>query len=313
MRIVFMGTSSFAVPSLEQLLAAGHEVAAVVTQPDRPSGRGRKLKLSPVKEKALYYHLPCYQPLKIKDDQAFHYIKDCSPELIVVVAYGQILPGAILDYPPYGSINVHASLLPRYRGAAPVQRAIMAGEKVTGVTTMFMDRGLDTGDIIMQAQVEIEPDMDHGQLESILAEKGARLLIDTIHALQEGSISRIPQDHRLATIAARITSEDEYLDFTQAADVLHNRIRAMNPAPGAYSYLGKSKIKVWRSRVEDSQADTLPGQIAVVDNEGFIVQTGKGSLRILEIQKEGKKRIGAADFARGHRLQPGAWLGPGEV
>lgn len=315
MRIIFMGTSSFAVPSLEHLLAAGHDVAAVITQPDRPSGRGRKFNLSPVKERARYYDLPCYQPPKIKEAEAFQFIRDCYPELIVVAAYGQILPGTILDYPPYGCINVHASLLPRYRGAAPIRRAIMAGENVTGVTIMFMDQGLDTGDIIRQRQVDIDNDMDHGQLENILAQKGAALLIETINTVQENGITRIKQDEQQATYAAMISGKDEYINWALEAEKLHNLIRAMSPSPGAYSYIGDSKIKIWRSKLADSlqHGQGAAGEVIAIDREGFTVQTGQGSLKILEIQKEGKKRMGAADFARGHRLQPGVLLGPGGV
>jgi len=308
MNIVFMGTSAFAVPSLRYLLASTHKVVGVVTQPDRPRGRGRKLSPTPVKELALKHDLPITQPLKIKDSTAIALIKQWQPDLIVVVSYGQIIPAAILSFPRYGCINVHASLLPQYRGAAPIQRALMNGENITGVTTMFMDEGLDTGDIILQRSIFIEDSWDHGQLEAVLAENGAELLMETITRIAAGDIPRIKQDHSQASYAHRILAEDEIIDWSLPAVFINNQIRALSPSPGAWCVLDGYKTKIFSSHVVDTCSEGLTAQIVEVDRDSFKVQCGKGILEILEVQREGKKRMLVRDFLRGNKLEPGIVL-----
>lgn len=308
MRIVFMGTSVFAVPSLEALIASENEIAAVVSQPDRPRGRGHKLSPTPVKMAAESHGITVFQPLSIKSAEAVQQVQAWQPDLIVVVSYGQIIPPAILDYPRYGCINVHASLLPRYRGAAPIQRALMAGEKNTGVTIMFMDKGLDTGDIIKQSRVEIPENMNHGELENILARQGAGLLLLTIGDLARNNFTRAKQDDSQATYAERLTKNDELIDWSQPAYVIHNQIRALNPAPGAFTRIGSLKVKIFASCVAEEQGSGVIAEIINIDKQGFIVQTGEGTLQVLELQKEGKKRMLAPDFLKGHNLQPGTLL-----
>lgn len=269
MNIVYMGTSVFAVPSLQSLITSRHQVVGVVSQPDRPRGRGKRISPTPVKKIAQQHGIPVYQPARIKEPDAIQQIKSWQPELIVVVSYGQIIPPEILEYPAAGCINVHASLLPRYRGAAPIQRALMDGEKISGITTMFMDEGLDTGDIILQLDVPIKDEYDHGQLEAILAEKGALLLGETIDQVENGTAPRIPQNHELASYASRITREDEKIDWSQPAESIHNQIRALSPRPGAWTNLGKYKTKIYKSRVINNDKSGVISQIIEVGSEGF--------------------------------------------
>lgn len=308
MRIVFMGTSIFAVPSLEALIASENEIIAVVSQPDRPKGRGHKLSPTPVKSAADVHGISVFQPLSIKSAEAVRQVQAWEPDLIVVVSYGQIIPPAILDYPRYGCINVHASLLPRYRGAAPIQRALMAGEKASGVSIMFMDKGLDTGDIIKQSRVEIPEDMNHGELESILARQGAELLLSVIGGLAGNDFTRIKQDNSQATYAERLTKNDELIDWFKPAYAIHNQIRALNPAPGAFTRIGDLKVKIFASRIAGEQGSGVIAEIIKINQQGFVVQTGEGTLQVLELQKEGKKRMLAPDFLKGHNLQPGTLL-----
>ena len=308
MRIVFMGTSVFAVPTLEALIASENEIAAVVSQPDRPKGRGHKLSPTPVKSVAESHGIPVFQPLSIKSAEAVQQVLDWQPDLIVVVSYGQIIPPAILDYPRYGCINVHASLLPRYRGAAPIQRALMAGEKASGVSIMFMDKGLDTGDIIKQSRVEVSENMNHGELEIILAGQGAELLLATIGDLPGNDYTRAKQDDSRATYAERLTKNDELIDWAKPAYVIHNQIRALNPVPGAFTRIGELKVKIFASRIAEAQGSGVIAEIIRIDSQGFVVQTGEGTLQVMELQKEGKKRMLAPDFLKGYNLQPGTLL-----
>ncbi|MEN6326799.1 MAG: methionyl-tRNA formyltransferase [Syntrophomonas sp.] len=308
MRIVFMGTSVFAVPSLEALIASKNEIAMVVSRPDRPKGRGHKLSPTPVKSVADSHGIPVFQPHSIKSAEAVQQVQDWQPDLIVVVSYGQIIPPAILDFPLYGCINVHASLLPRYRGAAPIQRALMAGEKASGISIMFMDKGIDTGDIIKQSQVEIPDNMNHGELEGILARQGAELLLSTIEGLADNSYTRVKQDDSQATYAERLTKNDEQIDWSKPAYVIHNQIRALDPAPGAFTRIGDIKVKIFATRIAEEQGSGVIAEIVKIDQQGFIVQTGEGTLQVLELQKEGKKRMLAPDFLKGHNLQPGTLL-----
>jgi methionyl-tRNA formyltransferase len=308
LKIIFMGTSAFAIPSL-LAINSHHQLSAVVSQPDRPKGRGKKLAFTPVKECALANQLAVLQFGDIKKEEAYEQIKALEADLIVVVSYGQIIPQNILEYPSLGCINLHASLLPKYRGAAPIQRALMAGEKLTGITTMFMDEGLDTGDIIKQVKIEISEDMDHGELETILAQKGARLLLDTISDLQKGSYERRIQDDSEATYAGTLKKEDEIIKWSDSAFAIHNRVRALSPLPGAFTMINGSKIKIFKTRVVDTDERCEIGRVCSVGNEGFTVQTGNGILEILEIQKEGKKRMLCRDFLRGFKLNSGDILG----
>lgn len=309
MRIVYMGTSDFAVYPLKTLIDKGYEVVGVVSQPDRPKGRGRKITAPPVKEIALIHNIPVFQPEKVKHPEAVAFIGSWQPDLIVVVAYGQILSRDLLFLPPLGCINIHASLLPFYRGAAPIQRAIMNGERETGVTIMYMDEGLDTGDIIKQSKIPIDEDITHGELEAVLAQKGAELLIETIEDIKEGRVIRKKQDHTLATYAAMLTPDDEIIDWERSAREIHNQIRALSPLPGAYSWLKEAKLKVFRSKILDEEEKGIPGEIKDITEEGLVVQTGSGRLMILEVQKEGKKKMSVADFLRGNRISKGDLFG----
>jgi len=309
LKIVFMGTSAFSVPSLKRLMDTEHEITGVVTQPDRPRGRGQKLIPSPVKELALNHHLAIYQPEKIRAEEAIDHVRSLDPDLIVVVSYGQIIPPEILDFPKLGCINVHASLLPRYRGAAPIQRAIMAGETVSGVTTMAMDRGLDTGDIILQLPVKIGADMDYGIYAEILANAGADLLIDTLAIIRSGSYPRRKQDSAKATYAPMIQREEERIQWQQPALVINNQIRAFSPQPAAYTSFNNQRFKVFSSRLLNENTAAAPGEIAHINASGIVVQCSEGMLEIKEVQLAGKKRMPSNEFVRGFKLVPGDVLG----
>lgn len=300
-RTVFMGTPVFSVPCLEKLHAVS-DVAAVVTQPDKPRGRGQKLTPSPVKAYAVEHGLPILQPTKVKDAAFIEALRKLQPELIVVVAFGQILPPPLLALPPYGCMNVHASLLPRYRGAAPMQRCLMAGEKITGVTTMFMDAGLDTGDMLQKAEVPVTPDMTLAELHDILMVRGAALLETTLEALSAGMLRREAQDDAAANYAPMITKETGRIDWMKSAEELHDLVRALDSWPGAYTFLEGQSYKIWRTRIADGEARTAPGAVEPLSGTGLFVGTGKGRLEILEMQAPGKKRMRVSDYLRGHAL-----------
>lgn len=310
MRVVFMGTPQFAVPSLEAVVEAGHDVVLVVTQPDRPAGRGRRLQPPPVKEAALARRLEVIQPANVQDS-AFHAkLESLQPDAVCVVAFGAMLPSRILNLGRFGCINVHPSLLPEYRGAAPIQRAIMDGRTETGVSTMFLTEEMDAGDIILQQRVPIEPDDDSGSLHDRLAEIGARLLVDTLTALEQGIAPRIPQDHAAATYAPKIGPEDEQLNWHLSAFQLHNVIRGLRPRPGAYTYFRGKRLKIWRSRVGDGSAyEASPGEIVAVGKNAIHVQTGAGILLLTELQPENGRRQTAEAFCNGHRVQVGERMG----
>lgn len=307
MRIVFMGTSEFAVPSLEALVNAGHEVVAVVTQPDRPSGRGRAIHESPVKQLAAKLGLPVYQPQKIREQESISQIKSYAPlDVIVVAAFGQIIPQAILDIPKHGSINVHASLLPKYRGAAPIHYAIMKGETKTGVTTMLMDAGLDTGDILLMKEVEISSEETTGELEQKLAKAGAELLIETLEKLERGEITPKQQDDSQATIARSLKREQGEIDWNEPAKEIVNLIRAFSPRPGAFTKLGKTLLKVYKARITDTIAEgNRPGEVVDIKKDEIIVATGEGVVSLIEVQPENRQRMSGGEYARGSRLKPG--------
>jgi len=301
LRVIFVGTSSFAVPSLEALIASAHDVVAVVTQPDKPKGRGREMQMPPVKVIALAHSIPILQPEKIRRPEAVAEIKEFGPVgAMVVAAYGQIIPGDLLSWPHYGCVNVHGSILPKYRGAAPIQHAIIAGEKQTGVTTMLMDEGLDTGEILLQEAVDIGPNENYGELSERLAWLGARLLIRTLNGLEDGEIAPIPQDDELASQARSLTRDAGAIDWSQSADGVVNLIRGCTPRPGAFTKLCGTQIKIWSAVVLAREgAKGVPGEIVAIDKDGIEVAAGSGSVRLIEVQPESRKRMSAADYARG--------------
>ena len=307
LRLVFAGTSEFAVPSLEALVASPHEVIAVVTQPDRPQGRGREVQVSPVKQVALAHSIPILQPEKIRDPASVADLKEVGPvDVFVVAAYGQIIPKDLLDWPKCGAVNVHGSILPKYRGAAPIQHALIVGEEQTGVTTMMMDAGLDTGDILLQEPVDIYPDEDAGELSKRLAILGSRLLIRTLDGLENGTINPIPQDDDLATVARSLPHDAGLVDWSLGSSDIVNRIRGCTPKPGAFARLHGAQMKIWKAVVNDSDANFgKPGQVTSINADGIVVATGSGSLQLKEVQPESRKRMSAADFARGAKLAVG--------
>jgi methionyl-tRNA formyltransferase len=312
MRVLFMGTASFAVPTLRALLASGHEVVGVVTRPDRPAGRGRQVRISPVKQVALEAGIPIHQPEKVRSDDFISLVREMSPDAIVVAAFGQIIPKAILDVPKFGNVNVHASLLPNYRGAAPVHHALFAGETRTGVTTMLMDPGLDTGPILLRREVEILPEDNEGALEARLAEIGAELLLETLEGIEKGTIAPKPQDDSLATKAPSVKKEDCGIDWSRDARTIANRVQGCTPRPGAYTFWQGAPLKVWACRaVDDATSVGQPGEILDCAPDGIRAQAGRGVVLIEEVQPENKKRMHAAEFARGYRAGKGSKLGQG--
>lgn len=301
-----MGTPDFAVPCLQALIDAGKEIVAVVTQPDKPKGRGKLLAQPPVKGLALKHNIPVFQPEKIRDESFINTMRNFSPDIIVVVAYGKILPKAVLDIPPKGCINVHASLLPKYRGAAPINRAIINGEKETGVTTMLMDEGMDTGDMLLVEKVEIKDDDTASSLHDKLKEIGAVLLIKTIKAVESDTINPVKQDDREATYAPMLKKEDGRIDWTLKAEEIVNLIRGLNPWPGAYTRWEGKQIKIFKgSRAKGQGSREEPGKIIDVSQEGICVAAGKGDLIITELQMENKNRMNVSDFIKGHRIVKG--------
>ncbi len=298
MRIVFMGTPDFAVPSLEALLKAGHEVAAVYTQPDKPKGRGHKLQPPPVKELAMQHNIPVYQPATLRKPEAIEELRALQPELIVVAAYGKILPLDALNVPPRGCINVHGSLLPKYRGAAPIQWAVLNGDAVTGVTIQQMGEGVDTGDMLAKAETEIGADETSGELFDRLMVLGAELLIDTIDRLD--SIVPVPQNEAEATHASMISKEMGAIDWTHSAQEVHNQVRGLNPWPAAFCTVDGKKMKLFKTRIVSLQGE--PG-VLTNNNGEMIVYCGKDAVVLTEIQPENGKRMRGSDYLRGHPLQ----------
>lgn len=309
MKVVYMGTPDFAVNTLEAIVKAGHEVALVVTQPDKAKGRGKKLQFTPVKEKALEYNLEVAQPEKVREESFMERLENIKPDIIVVVAFGQILPERILNIPPYGCINVHASLLPAYRGAAPIQWAVIDGLKETGVTTMYMEKGLDTGDIICQSSLELAKDETGGSLFDRLADEGAKLLLTTLKQLEDGTAVRKKQDDSQASYAKMLSKEMGKLDFARDAEELERLIRGMNPWPSAYTAINGKTLKVFAAEVVECAEDMPAGTIVKADKKSFTVRCGKGALRILNLQLEGKKRMDTAAFLLGYDIQIGMQLG----
>lgn len=335
MKIIFMGTPDFSVGTLEALIEAGHEVTLVVTQPDKPKGRGKAMQFPPVKEAALAHGIEVYQPRRVREEACIQYLGKYQADIIVVVAFGQILPKEILEMPRYGCINVHASLLPKYRGAAPIQWAVINGEQVTGVTTMRMDEGLDTGDMILKEEVRLTAEETGGSLFDRLAQTGAKLCLQTLTAIEEGTVSYTPQDHALATHTTMIKKQLGEIDWQKPAQELERLVRGLNPWPSAYTFLNGKTLKIWKAAVigqtDQEQAGNLqegreqagkpesgeqqaafeiePGSVAWVTKDSFAVQTGQGLLKLLEVQLEGKKRMTIDAFLRGFPIDKGCKLG----
>lgn len=308
MRVIFMGTPEFAVPSLKRLLQDGHEVALVVTQPDKPVGRKHLLTPPPVKAYALTENLPVFQPEKLKTDEVYERLSAMRPDVMVVVAYGRILSQRLLDLPRYGCINVHGSLLPKYRGAAPIQWTVLNGEREAGVTTMQMDAGLDTGDMLKVVRRPVPEDMTSGELYGLLSEDGAQALSDTLRELEAGTLTRTPQPQTGDSYAPMLDKSLSPLDFTKPAPQLHNQVRGLNPWPSASCLLDGKTLKVHRSRVAAGGNAAAPG--TVVSAAPLVVACGGGTaLELCEVQYEGGRRMAAADFLRGHPLPAGTVIG----
>lgn len=303
MRILFMGTPEFAVASLKRLVEDGHQVCGVFTQPDKPKNRGHKMAFSPVKEYALTVGIPVYQPLKMRDGAALGIVRELAPELIVVAAYGKLLPEDILNTPPYGSINVHSSLLPKYRGAAPINWAILNGERVTGVSIMYMAKELDAGDVILCRETPIDPDEDAQALTARLALLGADALAEAVEQLKNGTAQRTVQDHSAFTYAPMLDRSLSPMDFTRSAQQLHDQVRGLIPWPCASMTLDGRTVKVYRTAIGGETA-LAAGRIAEAGKQGLAIACGDGRLlRVLELQAEGGKRMAAADYLRGHPVQ----------
>ncbi len=316
MKVVYMGTPDFAVNTLESIVNAGHEVMMVVTQPDKAKGRGKKVLYTPVKEKALEYGLTVSQPEKVSEESFVAQLKQMNPDVIVVVAFGQILPESILNIPKYGCINVHASLLPAYRGAAPIQWAVIDGLSESGVTTMYMERGLDTGDIILQSKIPLAENETGGSLFDKLAVEGADLLIETLTQLENGSATRTKQDDSKSSYAKMLSKDMGNLDFSKSAITLERLIRGLNPWPSAYTRLDDKSLKVYEAKVlSDDEVVALgsleqaPGTVIAVDKKSFTVRCKEGALCIMNLQLEGKKRMDTAAFLLGYKIEIGKMLG----
>ena len=311
MRIVFMGTPDFAVPCLQKILDLGHEVVGVFTQPDKPVGRKQVLTPPPVKQLALEQGLPVYQPAKMRDGTALQLLRDCRPDLAVVVAYGRILPPDLLAVPPLGCVNIHGSLLPHYRGAAPIQWTVINGEPLAGVTAMYMDEGLDTGDMILKKETPVGENETSGQLFDRLCLLGAECLAETLALIEQGTAPRTPQNHEEATLAPILTKEMGRIDFSKPAAQVHNLIRGMSPWPGAFTRCGEKLFKVHESRLlpqYEGKTPAAPGTL-LEDGGHLAVACGTGALRLTVVQLEGKGRLDGETFLRGSRLQPGFVLG----
>jgi methionyl-tRNA formyltransferase len=309
MRIVFLGSGSFAIPSFEALIEAGHDVAALVTQPDREKGRGRALAPPPLKPVAQARGIPLLQPPRVRDPQAVEALRALAPELQVVVAYGQILPRSVIEIPPRGTVNVHGSLLPRYRGAAPIAWAIAGGETETGVTTMLIDEGLDTGPLLLARATPIGPEEAAADLEPRLARLGAGLLLETVRGLGDGLLQPKPQDHALASYAPLLKKEDGRIDWKLPADILGRRVRGFNPWPGTHTLWQGRVLKVLRARPAPGGPGE-PGAVVSVDRDGLVAACGQGTrLELLEVQLESRRPVSAGAFGAGARLRPGAHFG----
>lgn len=311
MRVIFMGTPDFAVETLEEIIKAGHEVVLVVSQPDKAVGRSKALRYTPVKACAIEHGIEVYQPEKVREAACVEYLRGYAPDIIIVEAFGQIIPKAILDMPRYGCVNVHASLLPKYRGAAPIQWAVINGDMVTGVTTMRMNEGLDTGDMILKQEVIIREDETSGSLFEHLSKVGAKLCVKTMEAIEAGTATYTPQNDEEATHTKKIYKELGSIDWTRDAKTIECLIRGLDPWPSAYTRLNDKTLKIWKAKVIPGESDTAPGCIVKVEKAGITVQTGEGMLLLTEIQLEGKKRMSVESFLNGYPVEAGTYFKKG--
>lgn len=310
MKVIFMGTPEFSVGTLEALIDAGHEVVLVVTQPDKPKGRGGKMQYTPVKEAALKHGIPVYQPKKIREEACIEELRTYQADIMVVIAFGQILPQEILDMTPYGCINVHASLLPKYRGAAPIQWAVINGEKVSGVTTMQMDAGLDTGDMLLKTEVVLDENETGGSLHDKLAAAGASLCVETLKGLEAHTIHPEKQGESPTEYARMLDKSLGNIDWSRTAEGIERLIRGLNPWPSAYTGWNGKTMKIWEAEVapQGETAVQEPGTVVRVEKNGFLVQTGSGLLKVCTLQIPGKKRMDAGAFLRGYPMEAGLVL-----
>lgn len=312
MRMIFMGTPDFAVSIFEELLLAGHEIVLAVTQPDKPKGRGKLMQFPAVKEAALAHNIEVYQPRRVREPECVAYLRKYEPDIIIVAAFGQILSKEILEMPKFGCVNVHASLLPKYRGAAPIQWSVIHGDQTTGVTTMQMDVGVDTGDMLEKAEIPLAEDETGGSLFDKLAVLGAQLCVQTIAHIEDGTVTRTKQDEAQATHVGMITKDMGRIDWTKPAVEIERLIRGLNPWPSAFTTLNGKQLKIWRAAVTDSMGDVnvvQAGEVAFVDKKRLVIQTGEGMLSLLEVQLEGKKRMPVEAFLRGFAVEEGKVLG----
>ena len=308
MRVIFMGTPDFSVGALKAIVEAGHEVVLAVTQPDKPKGRGKAMQFPAVKDAALELGIEVYQPRRVKEPECIEYLRTYQPEIIIVAAFGQLLPKEILDMPKYGCVNIHASLLPKYRGAAPIQWAVINGERVTGVTTMRMDVGLDTGDMIDQAEVELAADETGGSLFDRLSIVGAKLCVETMKHIEEGTAVYTKQNEAESTSTKMIHKKFGKIDWNLPAVAIERLIRGLNPWPSAYTQLDGKTLKIWQASVVSGGDAFMAGSVVKASGEELLIQTGDGILALQEVQLEGKKRMAVADFLRGYKIIEGTYL-----
>lgn len=308
MRVIFMGTPDFSVGALKAIVEAGHEVVLAVTQPDKPKGRGKAMQFPAVKEAALELGIEVYQPRRVREPECIEYLRTYQPEIIIVAAFGQLLPKEILDMPKYGCVNIHASLLPKYRGAAPIQWAVINGERVTGVTTMRMDVGLDTGDMIDQAEVELAADETGGSLFDRLSIVGAKLCVETMKHIEEGTAVYTKQNETESTSTKMIHKKFGKIDWNLPAVAIERLIRGLNPWPSAYTQLDGKTLKIWQASVVSGGDAFMAGSVVKASGEELLIQTGDGILALQEVQLEGKKRMAVADFLRGYKILEGTYL-----
>lgn len=308
MKIIFMGTPDFSVPALNALAEQGHQVLAVVTQPDKPRGRGKAVQMTPVKEAALKLGIAVYQPVKVREEGFLQQIEAMKPEVIVVAAFGQILPQRLLDIPKYGCINIHASLLPKYRGAAPIQWVIIDGEKETGITTMQMNAGLDTGDMLEKLVVPLDPEETGGSLHDKLSAAGGKLILSTLDKLEKGQLVPVPQTEENTCYAKMLDKALGNIDWNQDAERIERLIRGLNPWPSAYTGLEGKTLKLWQAKVVEADYAGEPGQVVKAGKNELFIKTGKGILSVLSLQLEGKKRMDTGAFLRGYPVSEGTIL-----
>lgn len=309
MKILFMGTPEFAKESLKALVEDRRNVVCVITQPDKPKGRGYEMSMPEVKKYALEQNIPVHQPTTLKDNAITPLLEEYNPDVIVVVAYGKILPEYILNFPKFGCINIHGSLLPAYRGAAPIQRAVIDGLKVSGVTSMYMEKGLDTGDMLIKEELEIAPDMTAGEYHDALAIVGGKVLLKTLDGIAEGTLSPQKQDDSLSSYAHQLSKAEGEIDWSSTNEQIYNKVRGLNPWPMAYSFIGTKRFVI--DTVLKSDECGKSGEVLRADENGLVIACGKGSILIKNIKPEGKKRMSVADYLRGHKIEKGTIIGKG--